>query len=137
MGQRGQLDRIPVAHAGPILSLDWYNPQSGLEGLPSVSSEGWVATGGLDRCVKVCLLLLLRRVEIIHRAYRRCGISTPAPVAMALNRPYTISVLHSLSVASFGDLDMAANSRWFQTRTSGLVRARTFLWLQAKCRVLG
>jgi len=56
MGQRGQLDRIPVAHAGPILSLDWYTPQSGIEGLPSVSSEGWVATGGLDRCVKVSSL---------------------------------------------------------------------------------
>ncbi|KAF9653438.1 WD40 repeat-like protein [Thelephora ganbajun] len=53
MGQRGQLDRIPVAHAGPILSLDWYNPQPEIEGLPSVSSQMWVATGGLDRCVKV------------------------------------------------------------------------------------
>ncbi|KAF9782978.1 hypothetical protein BJ322DRAFT_186081 [Thelephora terrestris] len=53
MGPRGQLDRIPVAHSGPILSLDWYTPQSGIDGLPSVSSEMWVATGGLDRCVKV------------------------------------------------------------------------------------
>ena len=56
MGQRGQLDRIPVAHTGPILSLDWYTPQPEIEGLPSVSSEGWVATGGLDRCVKVSSL---------------------------------------------------------------------------------
>jgi WD repeat-containing protein 24 len=56
MGQRGQLDRIPVAHAGPILTADWYDPQSGVGGLPSVSSELWVATGGLDRCVKVILL---------------------------------------------------------------------------------
>ncbi|OJT12907.1 hypothetical protein TRAPUB_10538 [Trametes pubescens] len=28
MGQRGQLDRIPVAHSGPILSLDWIPPSS-------------------------------------------------------------------------------------------------------------
>ncbi|KAI0644296.1 hypothetical protein C8Q79DRAFT_139375 [Trametes meyenii] len=28
MGQRGQLDRIPVAHGGPILSLDWVPPTS-------------------------------------------------------------------------------------------------------------
>ncbi|KAH9941480.1 hypothetical protein B0H21DRAFT_546035 [Amylocystis lapponica] len=28
MGQRGQLDRIPVAHAGPILALDWSVPPS-------------------------------------------------------------------------------------------------------------
>ena len=53
MGPRGQLDRIPVAHVGPILSVDWYTPQSGVDGLPSVSSEMWVGTGGLDRCVKV------------------------------------------------------------------------------------
>lgn len=65
MGQRGQLDRIPVAHAGPILSADWYNPQYGADGLPSVSSEMWVATGGLDRCVKVILLQLRSRV-VIH-----------------------------------------------------------------------
>lgn len=55
MAQRGQLDRIPVAHVGPILSVDWYNSLSGANGLPSVSSEMWVATGGLDRCVKVVL----------------------------------------------------------------------------------
>ncbi|KAH9910400.1 uncharacterized protein BXZ73DRAFT_93801 [Epithele typhae] len=28
MGQRGQLDRIPVAHQGPILTLDWAPPSS-------------------------------------------------------------------------------------------------------------
>ncbi|KAI9063837.1 hypothetical protein FKP32DRAFT_1571226 [Trametes sanguinea] len=28
MGQRGQLDRIPVAHSGPVLSLDWVPPST-------------------------------------------------------------------------------------------------------------
>jgi WD repeat-containing protein 24 len=56
MGQRGQLDRLPVAHAGPILALNWFIGSSDREKLPSVSTEGWVATGGLDRCVKVHLL---------------------------------------------------------------------------------
>ena len=28
MGQRGQLDRIPVAHSGPVLTLDWVSPAS-------------------------------------------------------------------------------------------------------------
>ena len=28
MGQRGQLDRIPVAHSGPVLSLDWVQGSS-------------------------------------------------------------------------------------------------------------
>ena len=110
MGQRGQLDRIPVAHAGPILSLNWYNPQSEIEGLPSVSSEMWVATGGLDRCVKVSLFHPDMRIKEIHPVYVRCGISTPAPVVTDLNHPCIIFILPSLSVASFGDLDMAANS---------------------------
>lgn len=91
MGQRGQLDRVPVAHSGPILSLDWVLPsaasptmlsstrQSGASNwygtgtgffediLPSVpiasaanapaadadtSSQGWIFSGGMDRCVK-------------------------------------------------------------------------------------
>ena len=92
MGQRGQLDRIPLAHSGPILALDWtysatpssssiardsgsialprgsnwYNnvgaglfddlsgnvpPASEAEG--ANSGAGWLASGGLDRCVKV------------------------------------------------------------------------------------
>ncbi|EJF60586.1 hypothetical protein DICSQDRAFT_87772 [Dichomitus squalens LYAD-421 SS1] len=28
MGQRGQLDRLPVAHSGPVLSLDWVPPST-------------------------------------------------------------------------------------------------------------
>ena len=66
------------------------------------------------------------KTEIIYRVYVRCGISTPAPVAMDLNHPYTTSLLPSLYAASFGDLDMAANSRSFQMPTSGSVRGRTF-----------
>ncbi|ETW85124.1 hypothetical protein HETIRDRAFT_424556 [Heterobasidion irregulare TC 32-1] len=75
MAQRGQLDRIPVAHSGPILSLDWCAgsniPSQGaisstFSGMTSVfaestatgttgnsgSSRGWVVSGGLDRMVK-------------------------------------------------------------------------------------
>ena len=46
MGSKGQLDRLPVAHAGPILALDWCTPDGGVTG-------GWVASGSLDRTVKV------------------------------------------------------------------------------------
>ncbi|KAI0082042.1 hypothetical protein K474DRAFT_1671564 [Panus rudis PR-1116 ss-1] len=98
MGQRGQLDRIPVAHSKPIISLDWTLPQStisarsapsagqntaawyggmgaglfddiggfgmtsgpatnantaGSSGDGEGTSMGWLASGGLDRCVKV------------------------------------------------------------------------------------
>jgi WD repeat-containing protein 24 len=61
MGQRGLLDRLPVAHSGPVMTIDWCNAPSGgnspitLSGDSSVGSGlGWVVSGGLDRCVKVC-----------------------------------------------------------------------------------
>lgn len=48
MGSKGQLDRLPVAHSGPILTFDWCAPDGGIPG-----SGGWVASGSLDRTVKV------------------------------------------------------------------------------------
>ncbi|KAF8813412.1 hypothetical protein BYT27DRAFT_7158298 [Phlegmacium glaucopus] len=62
MGQRGLLDKLPVAHTASVTSLDWccaggVNPQSsGAMGV-AVQNEniglGWLVSGGLDRCVKV------------------------------------------------------------------------------------
>lgn len=61
MSQKGQLDRLPVAHLGPVMALDWC-------GMPARSTHsfsaapdntsignglGWLASGGLDRSVKV------------------------------------------------------------------------------------
>ncbi|KAI0819575.1 hypothetical protein BC628DRAFT_1491791 [Trametes gibbosa] len=41
MGQRGQLDRISVAHSGPILSLDWLPPSTPAPSmLPSTRQPG-------------------------------------------------------------------------------------------------
>ncbi|KAI9508833.1 hypothetical protein F5148DRAFT_1192288 [Russula earlei] len=48
MGSKGQLDRLPVAHTGPILTLDWCAPDGGVPG-----AGGWIASGSLDRTVKV------------------------------------------------------------------------------------
>ena len=48
MGPKGQLDRLPVAHTGPILTFDWCAPDGGIPG-----SGGWIASGSLDRTVKV------------------------------------------------------------------------------------
>jgi WD repeat-containing protein 24 len=48
MGSKGQLDRLPVAHMGPILTLDWCAPDGGGPG-----TSGWIASGSLDRTVKV------------------------------------------------------------------------------------
>ncbi|KAJ6596993.1 hypothetical protein DFH09DRAFT_1403743, partial [Mycena vulgaris] len=54
MGQRGLLDRLPVAHTASVTSLDWRLPDgdesSGSEG---TSSLGWIVSAGLDRCVKI------------------------------------------------------------------------------------
>ena len=48
MGSKGQLDRLPVAHSGPILALDWCAPDGG-----GSSTGGWIASGSLDWTVKV------------------------------------------------------------------------------------
>jgi WD repeat-containing protein 24 len=47
-GSKGQLDRLPVAHTGPILTFDWCAPEGGVPG-----AGGWIASGSLDRTVKV------------------------------------------------------------------------------------
>ncbi|KAG7450975.1 WD40 repeat-like protein [Guyanagaster necrorhizus] len=62
MGQRGQLDRIPVAHTAPVTALDWcYTASNTMPGAPTMvpggdipnGGLGWIVSGGLDRCVKV------------------------------------------------------------------------------------
>ncbi|THH12229.1 hypothetical protein EW145_g102 [Phellinidium pouzarii] len=71
MGQKGQLERIPLAHTGPILSLDWRDPGS--------ATGGWLASAGYDRTVKVwdfsdnntnTAHLLTRKPEyVLHASY--------------------------------------------------------------------
>lgn len=69
MGQRGLLDRLPVAHTAPITTMDWYSggeeppPHAIAISNPSYMPDdytgntlGWVATAGLDHCVKVIIL---------------------------------------------------------------------------------
>ncbi len=51
MAQRGQLDRIPVAHTAPVTALDW-RPATHNSTEVSVGL-GWIVSGGLDRTVKV------------------------------------------------------------------------------------
>ncbi|KAJ7046897.1 hypothetical protein C8F04DRAFT_938106 [Mycena alexandri] len=51
MGQRGLLDRLPVAHTASVTSLDWHLPD-GSEN-EATCGLGWVVSAGLDRCVKV------------------------------------------------------------------------------------
>jgi len=64
MGQRGQLDRLSVAHTASVTTLDWCNQTStnltiqssgtlgGVTEGPG-NGLGWLVSGGLDRHVKV------------------------------------------------------------------------------------
>ena len=57
MGQRGQLDRLPVAHSASVMSLDWCSsPQASIStATPDITGNGlgWLVSAGLDKCVKV------------------------------------------------------------------------------------
>ncbi|KAH7885076.1 hypothetical protein F5I97DRAFT_1810259 [Phlebopus sp. FC_14] len=56
MGQRGQLDRLPVAHSGAILALDWCSTTAGSgmgDELGGAMDRSWIVSGGLDHTVKV------------------------------------------------------------------------------------
>jgi hypothetical protein len=66
MGQRGQLDKLPVAHSASVTTLDWCSKGGissqnvtsvGVGGQAEAASNGhgWLVSGGLDRCVKVCI----------------------------------------------------------------------------------
>jgi WD40 repeat protein len=70
VGQRGQLDRLHVAHTGPVTSLDWC-PVGGISTFNATSTSaredssssglGWIVSGGLDRTVKVGVHLCFLR----------------------------------------------------------------------------
>ncbi|KIM46428.1 hypothetical protein M413DRAFT_441521 [Hebeloma cylindrosporum] len=64
MGQRGQLDKLPVAHSASVTTLDWcsaggvgsqHSVTTGVGGQAEMTgnNHGWLVSGGLDRCVKV------------------------------------------------------------------------------------
>jgi hypothetical protein len=105
MGQRGQLDRVPVAHGGPVLCLDWCGPlgasaqsASGLSSPPlsAVGSEGadasagWLVSGGMDKCAKVQSLYFFaprRRVALTGKQVWHI----PAGASIAREPAYTLS----------------------------------------------
>lgn len=131
-GQRGQIDRIPVAHSGPILSVDWcptpssYSQSTGGSSFgnltePSApsgstsasgSSNGWIASAGLDHIVKVWDLTSPSNASHISHTptYR---LSTSFPVRRVLWRPGYECELAVVSHAEFGTgsmQDMMATS---------------------------
>ncbi|KAI6155834.1 hypothetical protein BKA82DRAFT_1008041 [Pisolithus tinctorius] len=104
MGQRGQLDRLPVAHTGAVLSLDWCTtPGTGGTGDDSSPSMGksWIVSGSLDHTVKVWDLsgsatsshISTKPAYTLHPAY---------PVRRVIWRPDYPCELAVVSNAEFG-----------------------------------
>ncbi|KAI0929589.1 hypothetical protein AcV7_005082 [Taiwanofungus camphoratus] len=141
VGQRGQLDRIPAAHSGPILTLDWSLPSSstllsapirqsaqgswysgsnvglgslddimpGSGGIPESAGgadwegtgAGWLASGGMDKSVKVWdLTVPTTRSHISHTP--TYTLHTAFPVRRVLWRPGYECELAVVSNADFG-----------------------------------
>lgn len=116
MGQRGLLDRLPVAHTAPITTIDWASGRaeesstahaisfSGHHQVPehyTGNTLGWVASAGLDRCIKVQFSFFLHITWsslFIHSS--RFGISlvlkrppaclTSQPTLCALHTPFVV-----------------------------------------------
>lgn len=93
MGQRGQLDKLPVAHSSSVTTLDWYSG-SGVAGSIGVSGPvdtagnglGWLVSGGLDRCVKVWdLTAPSANVHIPHKP--TYTLHAPFPIRRLAWRP--------------------------------------------------
>lgn len=120
MGQRGQIDKIPVAHSAPITSLDWFTsrtigPSLQPEGVDK--NGGWLASGGLDRCVKVWSL----EEHIEHKP--TYTLRTAFPVRRIAWRPDYECELAVVSANDYSThtLDVSANPGGPLTRvTSGL-----------------
>jgi|ERR1700722_446260 len=121
MGQRGQLDRLPVAHSGPVMALDWCNaPSSITKGATGLSDGlGWIVSGGLDRCVKVShsSIFVIRKLIVM---YTRYGTSLQqAPIHTYLIKLLTRCTLPSPFAVSSGVHHMNASLPSFPMKSLG------------------
>ncbi|KAG1837022.1 hypothetical protein C8R48DRAFT_782829 [Suillus tomentosus] len=100
MGQRGQLDRLPVAHTGPILALDWRStPGSNNAGDVIGADRSWIVSGGLDHTVWD----LATSGTSVHIAHQPTYTLHPSfPVRRVLWRPEFPSEIALVSNEDFG-----------------------------------
>lgn len=105
------MDKISLAHIGPVLSLDWCNPRA--------SEGGWVASAGLDRTVKVSALLCNDfTVLLLSFHCNRFGISpfqmTPIRLHQAVVRiiRHVDLLTHYMPHSPSAELHGAQGMRW-------------------------
>lgn len=88
MGQRGQLDRLPLAHTGPILALDWCSTSVTSKGTDNTSTQtehSWIVSGGLDHTVKVHVVY--RIVTVSDRTTQVWDLPGSNTASHIVNRP--------------------------------------------------
>ncbi|KIK71396.1 hypothetical protein GYMLUDRAFT_66603 [Collybiopsis luxurians FD-317 M1] len=114
MGQRGALDRIPVAHSASVTSLDWCSTSTttSASGTPTSESTGngcgWIVSGGLDRCVKVWDLTSVTSSKSSHMPHKPTYTLHPSfQVRRVLWRP---SHECEIAVISNGDFGAGSNA---------------------------
>lgn len=112
MGQRGSLDRIPVAHSASVTSLDWCSTSTATTASGPPTSEttgngyGWIVSGGLDRCVKVWDLTSVTSGKSSHMPHKPTYTMHPSfPVRRVLWRPS-----HECEVAIISNDFVSANN---------------------------
>ncbi|KAJ3718424.1 hypothetical protein C8R42DRAFT_144193 [Lentinula raphanica] len=113
MGQRGSLDRILVAHAASVTSLDWCSTSTATSSSGIATSEtigngyGWIVSGGLDRCVKVWDLTSVTNNKSSHMPHKPLYTLHPSfQVRRVLWRP---SYECEIAVISNGDFSSGSN----------------------------
>ncbi|KAJ3772857.1 hypothetical protein FB446DRAFT_642775 [Lentinula raphanica] len=113
MGQRGSLDRILVAHAASVTSLDWCSTSTATSSSGIATSEttgngyGWIVSGGLDRCVKVWDLTSVTNNKSSHMPHKPLYTLHPSfQVRRVLWRP---SHECEVAVISNGDFSSGSN----------------------------
>ncbi|KAL4254380.1 GATOR2 complex protein WDR24 [Pleurotus pulmonarius] len=107
MGQRGQLDRLLVAHSAAVTSLDWCSTSSNHSpGDMAAGGLGWIVSGGLDHCVKVWDLSSSSHIQ--HKPTYTLHPSFPVRRVMwRPSYPCEVAVVSNAEFGSGSNPDMA------------------------------